>query len=39
MLKKLRTKMKGLFDDVQTFKPAASKKQSAEIYLYGAFKK
>lgn len=38
MLKKLRTKMKGLFDDVQTFKPAASKKQSAEIYLYGAFK-
>jgi 23S rRNA U2552 (ribose-2'-O)-methylase RlmE/FtsJ len=23
---------------VQIFKPAASKKQSAEIYLYGAFK-
>ncbi|MBL6902962.1 MAG: RlmE family RNA methyltransferase [SAR86 cluster bacterium] len=38
MLKKLKTKMKGLFDDVQIFKPAASKKQSAEIYLYGAFK-
>jgi len=38
MLKKLRTKMKSLFDEVQTFKPAASKKQSAEIYLYGAFK-
>ena len=38
MLKKLRTKMISIFDDVQTFKPAASKKQSAEIYLYGAFK-
>ena len=37
MLKKLRTKMMKSFDEVQTFKPAASKKQSAEIYLYGAF--
>ena len=37
MFKKLRTKMMKSFDEVQTFKPAASKKQSAEIYLYGAF--
>jgi|TARA_B100000902_G_scaffold153256_1_gene149791 23S rRNA (uridine2552-2'-O)-methyltransferase len=39
MFKKLRTKMVSIFDEVQTIKPAASKKQSAEIYLYGAFKK
>ena len=38
-LKGLRKEMEKLFSIVQTFKPAASKKQSAEIYLYGAKKK
>ncbi len=38
MLKKLKTKMSSIFDEVQVHKPVASKKQSAEIYLYGAFK-
>ena len=39
MFKGLRKEMEKLFNNVQTFKPAASKKQSAEIYLYGAKKK
>jgi len=39
MFKGLRKEMEKLFNIVQTFKPAASKKQSAEIYLYGAKKK
>ncbi len=38
MLKNLRKKMELSFKIVQTFKPAASKKQSGEIYLYGAHK-
>lgn len=38
MLKNLRKKMELSFKIVQTFKPAASKKQSGEIYLYGAYK-
>jgi 23S rRNA (uridine2552-2'-O)-methyltransferase len=38
MLKSLRKKMELSFKIVQTFKPAASKKQSGEIYLYGAYK-
>jgi 23S rRNA (uridine2552-2'-O)-methyltransferase len=39
MFKRLRKEMDTLFKTVQTFKPAASKKQSAEIYLYGAQKR
>ena len=35
MLKKLRKEMELFFKLVQTNKPAASKKQSGEIYLYG----
>ena len=35
LLKKLRTKMEKSFHLVQTYKPAASKSKSAEIYLYG----
>ena len=35
-LKSLRKKMELSFKTVQTFKPAASKKQSGEIFLYGA---
>ena len=35
-LKGLRKKMELSFKTVQTFKPAASKKQSGEIFLYGA---
>ena len=35
MLKILRQNMAKYFDMVQTYKPAASKKQSGEIYLYG----
>ena len=38
MLKNLRKKMELSFKIVQTFKPAASKKQSGEIYLYGAYR-
>ena len=38
MFKNLRKKMELSFKIVQTFKPAASKKQSGEIYLYGAHK-
>ena len=38
MLKNLRKKMELSFKIVQTFKPAASKKQSGEIFLYGAYK-
>ena len=38
MLKNLRKKMELSFEVVQTYKPAASKKQSGEIYLYGAYK-
>ena len=37
MLKNLRKKMELSFKIVQTFKPAASKKQSGEIFLYGAY--
>jgi 23S rRNA (uridine2552-2'-O)-methyltransferase len=37
-LKGLRKKMELSFKIVQTFKPAASKKQSGEIFLYGANK-
>ena len=37
-LKGLRKKMELSFKTVQTFKPAASKKQSGEIFLYGANK-
>ena len=36
MLKSLRKDMELSFKIVQTYKPAASKKQSGEIYLYGA---
>ena len=35
MLKKLRKEMELSFKLVQTYKPAASKKQSGEIYLFG----
>jgi 23S rRNA (uridine2552-2'-O)-methyltransferase len=35
MLKKLRKEMEIFFKVVQTYKPAASKKQSGEIYLFG----
>jgi 23S rRNA (uridine2552-2'-O)-methyltransferase len=35
LLKKLRTEMEKSFHLVQTYKPAASKRKSAEIYLYG----
>ena len=38
MLRNLRKKMELSFKIVQTFKPAASKKQSGEIFLYGAYK-
>ena len=34
-LKKFRKEMENIFKIVQTAKPAASKKQSKEIYLYG----
>ena len=37
MMKNLRKKMELSFKIVQTFKPAASKKQSGEIFLYGAY--
>ncbi len=37
-LNSLRKKMELSFEVVQTLKPAASKKQSGEIFLYGAFK-
>ena len=36
MLRSLRKDMELSFKIVQTYKPAASKKQSGEIYLYGA---
>ena len=36
MLKSLRKDMELSFKIVQTYKPAASKKQSGEIYLFGA---
>ena len=36
MLRSLRKDMELSFNIVQTYKPAASKKQSGEIYLYGA---
>jgi 23S rRNA (uridine2552-2'-O)-methyltransferase len=36
MLKSLRKDMELSFKIVQTYKPAASKKQSGEIYLYGS---
>tara|TARA_Y100000996_G_scaffold273351_1_gene215230 strand:- start:3425 stop:3997 length:573 start_codon:yes stop_codon:yes gene_type:complete len=35
LLKKFRTEMENSFPLVQTYKPAASKNKSAEIYLYG----
>ena len=35
LLKKLRTEMEKSFHLVQTYKPAASKSKSGEIYLYG----
>ena len=35
LFKKLRTEMEKSFHLVQTYKPAASKSKSAEIYLYG----
>ena len=35
LLKKLRLKMEKSFQLVQTYKPAASKSKSGEIYLYG----
>ena len=35
LLKKLRIEMEKSFHLVQTYKPAASKSKSAEIYLYG----
>ena len=38
MLKSLRKDMELSFKIVQTYKPAASKKQSGEIYLYGSKK-
>ena len=36
LLKKLRLQMEKSFPLVQTYKPAASKSKSGEIYLYGA---
>jgi len=36
LLKKLRLEMEKSFQLVQTYKPAASKSKSGEIYLYGA---
>ena len=36
MLRSLRKDMELSFNIVQTYKPAASKKQSGEIYLFGA---
>ena len=35
LLKNFRTEMENYFSLVQTFKPAASKSKSGEIYLYG----
>ena len=35
LLKDLRSKMENSFNIVQTYKPAASKSKSGEIYLYG----
>ena len=35
LLKKIRSEMEKSFNIVQTYKPAASKKKSGEIYLYG----
>jgi 23S rRNA (uridine2552-2'-O)-methyltransferase len=35
LFKKLRTEMEKSFHLVQTYKPAASKSKSGEIYLYG----
>jgi len=35
LLKELRIKMEKSFHLVQTYKPAASKSKSGEIYLYG----
>ena len=35
LLKNFRTEMENYFNLVQTFKPAASKSKSGEIYLYG----
>ena len=35
LLKKMRLKMEKSFNIVQTYKPAASKSKSGEIYLYG----
>ena len=35
MLKKLRIEMEKCFHLVQTYKPAASKSKSGEIYLFG----
>ena len=35
LLKKLRTEMEKSFHLVQTYKPAASKSKSGEIYLFG----
>ena len=35
LFKKIRSNMKKNFNIVQTFKPAASKSKSGEIYLYG----
>ena len=39
MLKKFRTEMENYFNLVQTYKPAASKSKSGEIYLYGEMPK
>ena len=39
MLKKLRSQMENSFRLVQTYKPAASKSKSGEIYLYGEMQK
>ena len=36
MLKSLRKDMELSFKIVQTYKPAASRKQSGEIFLFGA---
>ena len=38
-IKKLRTEMENSFHLVQTYKPAASKSKSGEIYLYGEMPK
>ena len=35
LFKKLRTQMENSFHLVQTYKPAASKSKSGEIYLFG----